>query len=100
MDAFEQWMDNTWQKNARDRKECMAVKKSACSCPKCPSHSQKSCDDRELIYCITGKSPFFTSEVHDCSCRNCPVQAELGLMYHDFCVTGSEAAQRYAHEAH
>ena len=100
MDAFEQWLDNSWQKNARDRKEIMADKKAACICPECPSYNQKSYDDKELICCITGKSPLCISEVRDCSCMKCSVTAELGLIYHDFCFTGSEAAQRYAHEVH
>ncbi|MDP2796355.1 MAG: DUF2769 domain-containing protein [Methanoregula sp.] len=100
MDAFEQWMDNSWQKNAHDRKESMLIKKAACICPACPSHTNKSSDDKELIYCITGKSPLCTAEVRDCSCTKCSVTAELGLIYHDFCFTGNEAAQRYANEVH
>jgi hypothetical protein len=100
MDAFEQWLDNSWQKNARERKEIMADKKAACICPECPSSNQKSYNERHLICCITGTSPLHTTDVRECSCTQCSVTAELGLLYHDFCVAGSEAAQRYAHEAH
>jgi hypothetical protein len=100
MDAFEQWLDNSWQMNARDRKGIMSVKKAACICPACPSRNQETYGGKELMYCLTGKSPFCTAELRDCSCTKCSVTAELGLLYHDFCFAGSEAAQRYAHELH
>jgi hypothetical protein len=100
MDVFEQWLDNSWQMNMHDRKEGIFTKKAACICPECPSYNQKSSNDKELIYCLTGKSPLCTVKEHDCNCMKCSVTAELGLIYHDFCLSGSEASQRYSHELH
>jgi hypothetical protein len=53
-----------------------------------------------LLYCIAGKSMLCISEDAGCTCRKCPVTQELGLRYHDFCLKGAEAAQRYEHEVH
>ncbi len=100
MDTFEQWLNNFWLMNARDRKVSMTDKKTACACPKCPSYNNCADESKELVYCITGKSPICISEDFGCTCRNCSVSPEIGLMYHDFCLKGSEAAQRYEHEVH
>ncbi|MDD1696156.1 MAG: DUF2769 domain-containing protein, partial [Methanoregula sp.] len=54
----------------------------------------------ELLFCINGKSMLCISEDKGCTCRNCAVTGELGLRYHDFCLKGGEAAQRYEHEEH
>jgi hypothetical protein len=99
MDVFEEWMDESWQKNARDRKDIMTAKKAACICPVCHAQNKKPCDVSELIYCISRKSPLSTSDTCECNCTKCSVSAELGLQYQDFCLKGSEAAQRYTHEA-
>jgi len=100
MDTFEQWLNNFWLMNARDRKSIMANKKAACACPKCPSYTLCADECKELVFCITGKSPIHISEDSGCSCRNCSIPPEIGLIYHDFCFRGSEAAQRYEHEVH
>ena len=100
MDAFGRWLDNSWQKNAKDRKAILAIKRNTCTCPKCPSYNRCADESRELVYCITGKSPICISEDRGCICSNCFVSPELGLKYHDFCFRGSEAAQRYEHEVH
>ena len=100
MDVFEEWMDESWQKNARDRKDIMTAKKVACICPTCHAQNNKSCGNSELIYCISSKSPIRSVKSSECNCTKCSVLAELGLQYQNFCVKGSEAAQRYAHEAH
>ena len=100
MDVFEHWLDNAWLKNAHDRKEIMEAKRAACSCPACPSFNRCAGENKELIYCITGKSQLCISEDRGCTCRNCLVMQELRLKYHDFCMKGSEAAQRYEDEVH
>ena len=100
MDAFEQWLDTMWQVPARERREYMAVKRAACTCPKCPSYNRCAEGSKELVYCITGKSPLCISESRGCTCRNCAVPSGLGLKYHDFCTMGNEAAQRYENEVH
>jgi len=99
-DIFEQWLDNSWQKKAHDRKEIMDAKRAACICPACPSYNRCADENKELIYCVTSKSQLCISEDRGCTCRKCLVMLELGLIYHDFCVKGSEAAQRYDHEVH
>ncbi len=100
MDVFEQWLDTFWQMPARGRKEYMAVKKAACTCPKCPSYNRCAEGSKELVYCITGKSPLCIAENHGCTCTDCAVPSGLGLKYRNFCTGGSEAAQRYEHEVH
>jgi hypothetical protein len=98
MDIFEQWLNMSWEKSAKDRKNLMNEKRSACRCPACPSYNRCALEHHELLYCITGKSMLCISEDSGCTCRNCPVMTELGLMHHDFCMKGGEAAQRYEHE--
>jgi hypothetical protein len=100
MDLFSQWLENSWMKNAQDKKAIMVEKRAACSCPHCPSYNRCADECRELVYCISGKSPLCISEDRGCTCRKCSVTPELGLQYHDFCIKGSEAAQRYEHEVH
>jgi hypothetical protein len=100
MDIFEQWLNNSWEKSAKDRKNLMNEKRSACFCPACPSYNRCAREHHELLYCITGKSMLCISEDSGCTCRNCPVMTELGLIHHDFCLKGGEAAQRYEQEAH
>jgi Protein of unknown function (DUF2769) len=98
MDIFEQWLNMSWEKSAKDRKNLMDEKRSACRCQACPSYNRCALEHHELLYCITGKSMLCISEDSGCTCRNCSVMTELGLMYHDFCMKGGEAAQRYEHE--
>jgi hypothetical protein len=100
MNVFEEWLEKSWHKKAQDKKAIMAEKRISCTCTKCPSYNRCADESEELVYCITGKSPICISEDHGCTCRKCPVSSELNLKYHDFCLKGSEAAQRYEHELH
>ena len=100
MDIFEQWLDDSWEKSAKERKYLVNEKRSVCCCPKCPSYDRCAQEQNELLYCITGKSMLCISEDNGCVCRNCPVMAGLGLRYQNFCLNGGEAAQRYEHEVH
>jgi hypothetical protein len=98
MDAFEQWMNMTWEKTAKERKEITHKKRESCICPACPTYNRCAREQNELLYCITGKSKLCISEDNWCTCRNCSVTGELGLKYHDFCLKGWEAAQCYENE--
>jgi hypothetical protein len=100
MDAFEQWLNRSWEKNAKERKQITLKKREICLCPECPSYNRCAREHDELLYCITGKSMLCISEDAGCTCKKCPVTRDLGLMYHDFCLKGGEAAQRYEHEVH
>ena len=100
MDAFEQWLDLLWQKNLKERKRFSDEKRAACACPSCHTYNRCAHDISELLYCISGKSMLCISEYHGCTCKNCPVMREMELKYHDFCMNGGEAAQRYEHEVH
>jgi hypothetical protein len=100
MDVFEQWLNLSWEKNAKERKLLTNEKRAACTCMDCPSYNLRARENNELLYCITGKSMLCISEDRGCTCRNCPVTTDLGLRYHDFCINGGEAAQRYEHEIH
>jgi hypothetical protein len=99
MDAFEQWLNMSWEKNAKERKRITHEKREACICPACPSYTSSARDTHEMLYCIAGKSMLCISEDRSCTCRECAVTQELGLRYHDFCLKGGEAAQRFEHQA-
>ena len=100
MDAFEQWLNMTWEKNAKERKQITHEKRQSCTCPACPSYNLCAREHNEVLYCITGKSMLCISEDAGCTCRTCKVTRELGLRYQYFCINGGEAAQRYEHEVH
>lgn len=100
MDAFEQWINMSWEKNAKERRQVTLEKRQSCLCPACPSYNRCAREQNEMLYCITGKSMLCISRDAGCTCRNCPVTRELGLMYQNFCMSGGEAAQRYEHEVH
>jgi hypothetical protein len=98
MDAFEQWMNMSWEKSPKERKDLTHEKREACICPSCPSYNNCATHHNESLYCIAGKSMLCISEDKGCTCRQCTITDELGLKYHDFCMKGGEAAQRYEHE--
>jgi len=100
MDIFEQWLNMSWEKNAKERKNLMNEKRSACRCPACHSYNRCAREHHELLYCITGKSMLCISEDAGCICRDCPVMTALGLRHQYFCMKGGEAAQRYEQEVH
>jgi hypothetical protein len=100
MDAFEQWLNMSWEKNAKEHKQLTHEKRAVCTCPACPSYNRCARENHELLYCIAGKSMLCILEDKGCTCRKCPVTEELGLTYHDFCLKSGEAAQRYEHEVH
>jgi hypothetical protein len=100
MDAFEQWLNMSWEKNAKERKQITNEKRAMCICPVCPSYNRCAQENHELLYCIAGKSMLCISSDAGCTCRKCRVTDELGLIYQNFCLKGAEAAQRYENEVH
>jgi len=100
MDLFEQWLNLSWEKSAKDRKNLMNEKRSVCRCPACHSYNRCAREHHELLYCITGKSMLCISEDAGCTCGDCPVMTDLGLRHQYFCMKGGEAAQRYEQEVH
>jgi hypothetical protein len=100
MDAFGRWIDNYWQLTLHDRRVLTEKQKAICICGECPGYNRCARESGESVYCITGKSPRCISDDRGCTCNKCPLTAEIGLSYHDFCMKGSEAVQRYEHELH
>jgi len=100
MDIFEQWLNESWERSAKEHKYLVNEKRLVCCCPACPSYNRCAREQNELLYCITGKSMLCISEDSGCTCRNCPVMTGLGLRYQSFCLNGGEAAQRYENEVH
>ena len=62
MDVFEQWLNMSWEKNAKERKQITNEKRSVCICPVCPSYNRCARENNELLYCIAGKSMLCISE--------------------------------------
>jgi len=100
MDAFEQWLAAFWEKSVKQRKSLAKEKQSVCVCSSCPTYNRSAQETGESVYCITGKSHLCITENCSCTCRKCNIVTELGLKYHEFCIKGGEAAQRYEHELH
>jgi len=56
MDVFEQWLNMSWEKNAKERRHLTNEKRSECICRACPSYNHCAQKNNELLYCIAGKS--------------------------------------------
>lgn len=68
----------------------MAILKSTCICPQCPTFNKYAEDRGEILYCITGKSDQPLKEELGCICADCPVATEGGLINNYYCTIGSE----------
>lgn len=86
MDTFEATLKEKAQDMERLRKDCI--------CPDCPTYTDCARNAKELLYCVTGRSPSCITEDFGCICPGCPVTVELGLEYQTFCIGGSEAELR------
>jgi hypothetical protein len=98
MDTFEQWMGRYLELNAHERKALLHDKMAICTCTVCPSYNRCAREKEEIFYCFNGKSMLCISEDRGCTCKTCAFCKDLGMKYHDFCLKGSETAQRYEHE--
>jgi hypothetical protein len=57
-----------------------------CICARCPSYDPEV--ETALLFCVHGRSQTLTTDV-GCICRDCPVAAEYGLTWKDYCFKGS-----------
>jgi len=97
MDKFEQMVQMWGKKTPEEQQTGMEMEKKKCICPGCPTYNQCAKNGKELLFCATGKSFMCISDDKGCICPTCPVTPEYGMKYKDFCLKGSEMAQRYEH---
>jgi hypothetical protein len=95
LDIFEQRIRDEKEISPADSNIAMERYKRMCTCPKCPTYTPCAHDEKELLFCLQGKSFLCISGEKGCICPKCPVTAELGLKYRFFCTKGAEKAQRY-----
>ena len=95
MDTFEQILQKLATMQKEEKAKLIEAEKARCMCGTCPSYTDCARNANERFYCVVGRS--FMCITHDkgCTCRSCPVTSDLGLMFHDSCLKGSEKAQRY-----
>jgi len=58
-----------------------------CICERCPSYSERVRDEKELLFCIGGKSSC-TLEKYGCICNDCPVYKDKNFSDYYFCIKG------------
>ncbi len=56
MDAFEQWMNMSWEKSPKERKDLVLKKRDSCICPACPSYNNCATHHNELLYALPVKA--------------------------------------------
>jgi hypothetical protein len=72
----------------------LASLKKTCVCTDCPTYDMYARDHHEILYCILSKSDEpYRNEV-GCSCIDCPVSIEGGLLNSYYCIRGSEMEMR------
>jgi len=57
-----------------------------CICAQCPSYDPAL--ETALLFCVHGKSQVLTLD-RGCTCLDCPVAAEHGLTWKDYCFKGA-----------
>jgi len=97
MDKYREKMEAMMKMSPEEMKKAMENLKSLCICPTCPTHNACAKKAGEMVFCVTGKSFMCISYEKGCECPKCPVTAELGLHYTNFCTRGEEKAQRFEH---
>ena len=96
MDKFEQVMKDIAQKSDKEKVEMINGLKEKCPCPGCPTYNTCAEKAGEKLFCILGNSFMCISYDRGCACPTCPLKKDVGLKYKEFCLKGSEMAQRYA----
>jgi hypothetical protein len=95
MDKFEQILQNLEKMPKKEKAKLIEAEKAKCMCGTCPTYTKCAINAKEGFYCTVGKSFMCITFDKGCTCRTCPVTSDLGLKYHDYCLKGSEKAQRY-----
>lgn len=95
MDQFEKIMQDLEKMPGEEKAKLIAAEKATCICGSCPTFTKCAKDAKEGFYCAVGKSFRYNTFDRGCTCPTCPVTSDLGLRYHDYCLKGSEKAQRY-----
>jgi hypothetical protein len=94
MDKFEEMMMKMKDIPEEKMKEMMMKNMKLCTCPQCPSYNGCAKEEKELLYCATGKSQGCITGEKGCICGSCPVTPKMGLKHGYFCTRGSEKEQR------
>jgi len=95
MNTFEQIMQNLASMPKDERAKLIDAQKAHCICVECPSYTDCAKNSQEVFFCGIGQSFTCISQDKGCICPTCPVTANLGLKYKDYCLKGSEKSQRY-----
>lgn len=93
VDKFEIFMEkmNEGRPEVRDT---IDMWKMVCVCPSCPSYNDCARDNKELAYCLVGKTQHCKIDEQGCICPDCPVTLELELKNTYYCARGSELQMR------
>ena len=95
MDKFEKIMQDLEKMPREEKAKLIEAEKAKCICGSCPTYTKCAMNAKEGFYCAVGKSFMCITFDKGCTCPTCPVTSDLGLKYHDYCLKGSEKAQRY-----
>ena len=95
MDKFETMMKQMKDMSASDLAKWAEDTKKLCTCPECPTYTNCAKNNKELLFCTTGKSFMCIPAEKGCICPSCSVTGAAGLKYTSFCTRGAEKAQRY-----
>jgi hypothetical protein len=95
MDTFETLMKQMKTMSPAEQATWMDDTKKRCICPNCPTHTTCAKNNKELLFCMNGKSFMCISAEKGCLCPTCPVHADTGMKHKSYCTRGAEKAQRY-----
>lgn len=96
MDKFEEKISKLNKMSEEDKTKTLGQVKADCICPICPTYSECVNKNKELLFCVTGKSEGCISKERGCMCPTCPFAQEygIGVKYNFYCTRGTELEQR------
>lgn len=81
-----------------EKADLISENRRLCSCEICPAHNMCAKKNKELVYCLSGKSPECITHARMCYCVKCPVHFKLKLKKIYYCLRGSELEQKRKEE--
>jgi hypothetical protein len=95
VDKFEGMLVDLGSGDTEAKELKLAILKKTCVCTECPTYNIYARNHHETLYCILGKSdePSYRNKV-GCSCGDCPISIEGGLLNSYYCTIGSEMEMR------
>ncbi len=93
-DKFEELAKNLERLDTMGRTGLLKGLRDRCACPSCPTYTECARSNKELLFCIEGKSPTCITKAVRCICDTCPVELEYGMKNLFYCIEGSEAEKR------